>query len=210
MMRGGPDGAATGLVLLHGRGGSAVDMAGLVAPLDATGFALVAPEAEGRSWWPTSFLAPSAQMEPHVARGLDAVDAAVAALALPRDRIAVLGFSQGACLGLEWAARRGAGVGAVIAFSGGLVGTSDVGGPDDALHGHAGKAFDYPTDLAGTAAVVTCHERDPHIPLARARASAEVLDGLGADARMLTHPGPGHQPMPDGIAAARDLLARLA
>ncbi|UWQ21334.1 alpha/beta hydrolase [Jannaschia sp. W003] len=194
-----------GLVLLHGRGGSAADMRGLVPLLGAEGMAVAAPEADGHSWWPTSFLAPSAEMEPWVERGIAAVEDAVDSLGLPREEVAVLGFSQGACLALEYMARRGAG--GVVAFSGGLVGTGDAGGPDAALGGYGGKAFDYRTDLVGAPALVTCHERDPHIPLARARESAAVLERLGAAVRLVAHPGAGHQPMPDGLAAARALLA---
>jgi predicted esterase len=196
-------GAARGLVLLHGRGDSAHGIVALAPVLGAGDWAVAAPEAEDNSWWPTSFLAPSAQMEPHVARGLDAVEAALERLGLPRAQMAVAGFSQGACLALEYAARRGSGLGAVVAFSGGLVGTADAAGE---VYGHGEKAFAYASDLKGMRALVTCHERDPHIPYGRAETSAAVLSALGAEARFLGHPGPGHQPMPDGIAAARAIL----
>jgi predicted esterase len=198
--------AVKGVVLIHGRGGSAADMRGLLGPLGAEGLAVAAPEAPGRSWWPTSFLAPMAQMEAPLAAGLAAVEEAVAGLGLPRDEVGVVGFSQGACLALDYAARHGAGLGAVVGLSGGLVGTADEGGASEALYGHAGKAFDYGANLAGLRAVVTCHEADPHIPLARAEASADVLRGLGAAVEFVRHPGPGHQPMPEGIAAARAAL----
>ena len=165
--------------------------------LGADGLAVAAPEAPGNSWWPTSFLAPSAQIEPWVERGLATVEEAVEALALPRGEVAVLGFSQGACLALEYGARRGAGV--VIALSGGLVGTGDAA--------DGGKRFDYTERLTGTRALITCHEADPHIPLGRARDSQRILSALGADTRLIEHPGPGHQPMADGIEAARRLLA---
>ncbi|MBM2575349.1 dienelactone hydrolase family protein [Jannaschia sp. Os4] len=203
LYRAGDGAAPRGLVLIHGRGDSARGIAGLAAPLGVVDRRIALPEAEGNSWWPTSFLAPAAQMAPWVARGLDAVDAAVDALGLPRGDVAVAGFSQGACLALEWAARRGAGVGGVIAFSGGLVGTSDAPGE---IYGHGEKAFDYATDLSGVPVLVTCHERDPHIPLARTERSVEVLRALGAEARLIAHPGAGHQPMADGIAVAREML----
>ncbi|MEM7489450.1 MAG: dienelactone hydrolase family protein [Pseudomonadota bacterium] len=196
-----------GVVLIHGRGASGAAMGSLVAPLGLGGLALAAPDAPGKSWWPTSFLAPMADMAGPLEAGLSAVDEAVASLGVARDAVALVGFSQGACLALEYAARRGAGLGAVIGFSGGLVGTADRGGPDPALHGQADKAFDYDTDLAGLPILVTCHERDPHIPLKRARDSAVVLERLGAAAQLIEHPGPGHQPMSDGMAAARAMLA---
>ncbi|KIT17496.1 alpha/beta hydrolase [Jannaschia aquimarina] len=194
-----------GLILLHGRGGSAADITGLIPALGASGLKVAAPEAADNSWWPTSFLAPSAQMEPWVERGLHAVETSLRDLALPRGEVALVGFSQGACLALEYAARRG--IGGVVALSGGLVGTEDQGGADPALYGAAGKAFDYRTDLTGTRAVITCHAADPHIPIKRARDSADVLRRLGADARFIEHPGPGHHPMPDGLEAARAVLS---
>jgi predicted esterase len=192
-----------GLVLLHGRGGSARDMATLLGPLGAEGLAVAAPEAPGNSWWPTSFLAPAAAMEGPLAAALAAVDGALDELGLPRGEVALVGFSQGACLALEYAARRGAGLGGVVALSGGLIGTSDAPGE---VYGHGEKAFDYDTDLTGTRVLITCHERDPHIPLSRSERSAEVLGALGADVRFLRHPGAGHQPMPEGVAAARALI----
>ena len=196
-----------GLVVLHGRGGDAAGMRAHLAPsLVGPDVAVAAPEAPGNSWWPTSFLAPAAQMEPWVIRGLDAVDAAIAGLCLPRSAVAVAGFSQGGCLALEHAARRGAGLAAVVAFSGGLVGTSDEGAPQDALYGARDKAFDYGTDLSGLRAVITCHERDPHIPIRRARDSAAALRRLGATATLIAHPGAGHHWLPEGCTAARDVL----
>ncbi|MEM8824541.1 MAG: dienelactone hydrolase family protein [Pseudomonadota bacterium] len=195
-----------GVVLIHGRGASPRSMLPLLAPLGLEGLPLEAPAAPGGSWWPTSFLAPMAEMAAPIADGLAAVDAAVAEIGMPRSHVALVGFSQGACLTLEYAARQGAGLGAVIGFSGGLVGTSDDGAPDPALYGHGGKAFDYENDLSGTQVLITCHEQDPHIPLKRAQASASVLTALGADARLIEHPGGGHQPMPNGIVAARAIL----
>ncbi|PWJ17003.1 alpha/beta hydrolase [Jannaschia seohaensis] len=204
ILTGGDEAATRGLVLIHGRGDSAQGIAGLVPVLGAAERRIAAPEAPGNSWWPTSFLAPMAEMEPWVARGLDAVDAAIAATGLPKEAVALAGFSQGACLALEYAARRGQGLPAVIAFSGGLVGSADAEGE---VYGFAEKALDYAGDLTGTHILVTCHERDPHIPLSRAEKSVAALRGLGAEARLIAHPGPGHQPMPDGIKAARAVLA---
>lgn len=142
-------------------------------------------------------------MEPHVEVGLSAIEAAVTGLDLPRSDIALIGFSQGACLALEYTARRGKGLGAAVGLSGGLVGTADGSGQ---IWGYPDKLFDYDTDLTGVPVLVTCHTQDPHIPLVRAEASARVLTALGAGAEMMIHPGPGHQPMPEGIAAARRML----
>lgn len=193
--------AAAGLILLHGRGGSAADILGLASA--AGRVAAVAPEAPGRSWWPTSFLAPAAAIEPFVIRGLAAVRAAAAALAaegIPRDRLWLAGFSQGACLALEAFAREGGGMAGVLAFSGGLVGTADAdGAPQADLHGHGPKRFDYAGSRTGARVWIGVHARDPHIPLARVRDSAGVLAALGARVETAEYPGAGH------ALTARDL-----
>jgi len=204
--------ASAGLVLLHGRGGTAADILSLPAHAGLPEIAAIAPEAPGHSWWPTSFLAPAAQMEPFVEQGLAAVREAVAALeteGLARGRIWLGGFSQGACLAAEAFAREGAGLAGLLAFSGGLVGTGDASDtPDPALYGQRRKRFDYDGDLDGAQVWLSVHERDPHIPLARARESAEVFAALGAAVEFHPHPGAGHGVMQDDIAALRARLNR--
>jgi predicted esterase len=204
-----PRDARLGLVLVHGRGATAEGILDLGHALGLPDLALAAPQAPGMSWWPTSFLAPADVMEPHVAAGLAAVDAAIAALVeggLPRDRIALAGFSQGGCLALEYAARRG-GLRAVFGLSAGLVGTGDApGGPDAGLYGHGPKSFDYATTLTGVPVEISVHEQDPHIPLARAEESRAVFEALGAQARLSVTPGPGHGIGPDAVATMRGHL----
>jgi len=213
LVRGGkPGGAARmGLVLLHGRGAGAEDILGLGDALGLPDPALIAPEAAGLSWWPTSFLAPMATMAPHVERGIAAVDAAIETLeaeGLTRDRIAVAGFSQGGCLALEYAARNG-GLAAVFGLSAGLVGSADgEGGPEPTLYGHTPKRLDYDTDLTGMPVTITVHERDPHIPLARAKDSAEAFRARGAEVRLHVAPGQGHGVTEAGIADMRAVLNR--
>jgi predicted esterase len=173
MQRAGPPAgrARAGIVLVHGRGGSAADILGLMAHAALPDVAAIAPEAPGRSWWPTSFLAPMAQMEPFVGAGLAALREAVARLeadSLPRGRIWLAGFSQGACLALESFARDGAGLAGVFAMSGGLVGRADApGGPQPALYGHAPKRLAYPGRRDGAQVWISVHKRAAHIPLQR-------------------------------------------
>ena len=211
VLRAGANGADArmGLVLLHGRGAGAGDILGLGAALALPDIAMIAPEAPGRSWWPTSFLAPMGGMAPYVDRGVAAVDAAIAALVaegLSRDRIALAGFSQGGCLALEYAARRGD-LAAVFGLSAGLVGTSDaMGGPDAALYGATPKRFAYDTDLTGLPVTITVHEQDPHIPLKRAEDSAGVFASLGAGVDLQVAPGAGHSVTVGGIAALRRVM----
>lgn len=211
MMRRGPTtGATAGIVLLHGRGGSAADILSLLDHAGLPHVAAIAPEAPGRSWWPTSFLAPTAQMEPHVLRALDQVTTAIATLhaeGIPRQAIWLSGFSQGACLASEAYARLGEGLAGLLAFSGGLVGTADATGPaTPALYGHGPKRFDYATQLTGKA-WLSVHAQDPHIPLTRVQDSATTLTTLGAQVETRTYPGAGHGVLPDDITALRRVLA---
>ncbi len=201
--------ARAGLVLAHGRGASAGDILGLLAHLGLPDVAAIAPEAPGRSWWPTSFLAPSAQMEPFVTAGIAAMQVAVTALqddGLPRDRIWLGGFSQGACLALETYARQGEGLAGVFGLSGGLVGTGDADGPaDPALYGHRPKRLAYTGPRPGRVRI-SVHAQDPHIPVTRAQDSADALRALGATVDLDVYPGPGHAILPADIAALRAAL----
>lgn len=195
MLRFGPSGAPRGAVLLHGRGGSGAEMLALPAQAGVQGLSLIAPEAAGNSWWPTSFLAPMDVLSPFLDAALAMVDRAMEELVAngtPRNGISIAGFSQGACLALEYCARR-EGLGSVVALSGGLLGTSDAsGGAEAALYGHSPKRFDYHTRLEGLPVWISCHARDPHIPIARVRQSAEVLTALGAKPEVHVIPGAGH------------------
>ncbi len=204
-----PARATAGVVMLHGRGGSAADILGLLDHAGLPDVAAVAPEAPGNSWWPVSFLAPAATLEPFVAAGVAAAMAAVAELeaaGLPRDRIWLLGFSQGAGLALETFARNGEGLAGMFGMSGGLVGTGDADGPaTQALYGYGPKRFDYAGSRKGRV-WLSCHERDPHIPLARVRETAAVLTALGASVETRIYPGAGHSVMREDIAAMRARL----
>ncbi|MCC5985106.1 MAG: dienelactone hydrolase family protein [Rhodobacteraceae bacterium] len=217
LVRAGAQGAGAGaptggLVLAHGRGASAGDILALGVAVAPPGTALIAPEAAGHSWWPVSFLAPMAELQPWLDSALEAMDRAVGALTaegLPPERIALAGFSQGACLALEYAARRGGPWRGVIALSGGLMGTADTGGaPEPGLYGHAPKRMEQAGRLDGVPVLLACHDRDPHIPAARVRETARVLSGLGAAVDMRLHAGAGHGTGPGDLEAARALLQR--
>lgn len=201
--------ARHGLVLAHGRGGTSDGMLDLLAQLGLPDVAGLAPSAPGQSWWPTSFLAPSSVMEPHVLNGLKALRSAVEtfeAEGLPRSRIWLAGFSQGACLALEAFARDGAGLAGVFGLSGGMVGTGDApGGPEAALYGHAPKLFAN-TRHTGARVWLSVHERDPHIPLKRVQDSAEAFRAMGASVDLRIYPGAGHAVMRDDLSALRAAL----
>jgi phospholipase/carboxylesterase len=210
LRRAGPARGRLAIVMLHGRGAGADGILPLAAELGVVDAALFAPEAAGRSWWPVSFLAPMPRLEPWLDSGLGAVDRAVAAAAeegFAEDRIVLLGFSQGGCLALEYAARRGRRFAHVFGLSAGLIGTADVGGaPADELYGHAPKRFGYDANLAGVPVHIGCHARDPHIPLRRVRESEAVFRALGAACAVDIAPGEGHSLTPGDVAALRRSL----
>ncbi|MGY6633823.1 MAG: alpha/beta hydrolase [Alkalilacustris sp.] len=210
VLRAGASGSL-GMVWLHGRGGRPDDILDLAPLVGLQSARLVAPTADGASWWPVSFLAPMSRLQPWLDGALAAVDRAVALLqadGIARDRIAVVGFSQGGCLALEWAARRGGPLAGVAGLSSGLVGTEDAaGGPDPALFGHAPKRMGQRGRLDGVPVWLGCHAEDPHIPRPRVEDSAAILAQLGARVDLTIHPGAGHGITQTDIAALRAMLA---
>lgn len=212
LRRAGPTAARARLaiVMLHGRGAGADGILPLAADLGVLDAALFAPEAAGRSWWPVSFLAPMNRLEPWLASALGAVDRALGAAAADRfaeDRTVLLGFSQGGCLALEYAARSRRRSRSVVGLSAGLVGTADDGTvPVAELYGHAPKRFDYTARLDGLPVHIGCHERDPHIPLRRVRESEAVLRAQGAACTASVAPGAGHGITGQDMTALRRIL----
>jgi len=206
--------AAGAVILVHGRGASAPSILGLADEFGRTDLAYLAPQAAGGAWYPNSFLAPTEANEPGLSSGVRAVMAAVAqaeAAGIDRRRIVIGGFSQGACLATEAAARHADRWGGVVALSGGLIGTGP--GPAGAppLWGMGGayddKAFDYDGSMDGTPVFVGCSDVDPHIPLVRVERTADVFRQLGADVDLRVYPGFGHTVNRDEIDAVRALLA---
>lgn len=195
-----PDaGARHALVLIHGRYGTAEGMIPLATALEVDHWMVVAPQAASGTWYPESFLAPIADNEPHLSSALELVDAAVTALISegiePRS-IALLGFSQGACLALEYTARRKAPLGGVIGLSGGLIGPP-------------GTRFEYDGMREGLRVFLGCSDVDPHIPAARVAETEQVFRGLQADVTARIYPGMGHTISSDELREGRALLRSL-
>lgn len=200
------------LVMAHGRGGSPDDMLRLAEHLALPDAAFLAPAAAGGSWWPESFLAPVAANEPGLSSGLGVFRTLIGQLqdsGFGTDRIVLMGFSQGACLALEHAARSGCVFRGVVGLSGGLVGTGEAGGPaTHALYGYTPKRFDYGASVPGGSVFLGCHERDPHIPLVRVHETKTVFDRLGSAVTVKILPGAGHGIVEDEIRALRGLYNR--
>jgi len=193
------DARAAGLVF-HGRGGSAEGMLDLARALDVEGVAWLAPEAAGGSWYPYSFLAPIASNEPWLGSALSLLHRLVARCGdagLVPGRVALVGFSQGACLSAEYAARHARGYGGLVLLSGGLIGPP-------------GTPRAYEGSLDGTPALVACSDVDPHIPVERVHETARVLAELGANVDERIYPGLGHTVIDDEIAAAADIVEGIA
>lgn len=186
-------------ILLHGRGGSAVDILGLGRELAAGSdavTALLAPEAANHTWYPESFLAPLARNEPWLSSALGVLDGLLDELrgaGVPTEAVAIAGFSQGACLATEFVARRPARYRALLAFTGGLI------GPPLMEFTHTG-------DLGGTPAYLSAGDRDPHVPWRRMEATREVLERMGGRVTLRRWSGRPHTILREEIDEARALL----
>lgn len=183
-------------VMLHGRGAGAQDILSLAREFTATDVAFLAPEAAGNTWYPYSFLMPIEQNEPSLSSALRAIDAVIASLAqqhVAPARIALMGFSQGACLALEFAARHAQRYAAIAAFSGGLIGPP-------------GTSRNYSGSFDGTPVFLGCSDIDPHIPVARVHESAEVFTRMGAEVDKRIYPHMGHTINEQEIAIVDGLL----
>lgn len=169
-------------VLLHGRGASAQDILALSHEFSVRDVAYLAPNAAANTWYPYSFLMPIEQNEPSLTSALKLIEGLVASLeqkGFPSDRVALMGFSQGACLTLEFAARHAQRYAVIAAFSGGLI------GPPGVARNYSG-AFD------GTPVFLGCSDVDPHIPVERVHESGEVFTRMGAAVDKRIYPHMGH------------------
>jgi len=196
--RAGPDPTRARLtvILVHGRGGTAAGMIDLSNTIGLDDVAYLAPQAAGNTWYPLSFLAPMAQNQPGLSSGLSVLAGLVAALEgedVPSTRIALLGFSQGACLTLEFAARHARRYAAVVGLSGGVIGPP-------------GTPRDYAGSLDGTPVLLACSDVDAHIPLERVHESTKVFRALGGVVDERIYPGMGHTVTDEEIDLVRKLL----
>lgn len=196
-LAGAPLSAATfALVLVHGRGGSAESMVPLARAAGAGDGAIIAPRAADGSWYPDRFLAPVERNEPWLTSALASVDRAVKSAieaGIPLERIIIAGFSQGACLSLEYVARTPARYGGVAALAGALVGADST----DRVLGGA---------LAGTPVLLACGDQDAHIPEARVRSAGASFLAAGAAVDVRIYPGLGHTVIEDQLQALRAMI----
>lgn len=184
------------LIMIHGRGGSAQDILTLAAHLNTKEYALLAPQATNNTWYPTSFLAAPAVNEPWLSSAVDMIDQVVAdvvAAGISKEQIYFLGFSQGACLALEYVTRHATRYGGVVAFTGGLIG--------DRIYPEK-----YAGNFEGTPVFIGTSDPDPHVPVGRVHETTTVMSSLNAVVTEKVYPHMGHTITHEEITLANNLV----
>ena len=184
------------LIMLHGRGADAEDILGIAGDLNVPGFSLIAPEANGNSWYPYSFLSPPSLNEPWLSSALDLLKEITADLnirGIKNENIFFVGFSQGACLTLEYTTRHAGKYGGIVAFTGGLIG--------DKIYKE-----NYKGDFSGTRILLVSSDPDPHVPVERVESSSKILLEMNADVKTILYKGMGHTISNEEISIANEFI----
>jgi phospholipase/carboxylesterase len=188
--------AKKALIMIHGRGADADDIIGLSKYLNTDGYALLAPEATNNTWYPLSFMAPASANEPWLSSALDMIDAVVKeinAAGIENSSIYFMGFSQGACLTLEYVTRHADLYGGVAAFTGGLIGQTI-------------NRSNYKGDFKNTPVFIGTSNPDPHVPVERVYATSNILSEMGAAVTHKVYENMGHTINEDEIMQANKLI----
>ena len=191
-----PQGARLTAVLLHGRDRTGAEMIGLAERIALPDVAWLALEAPGGSWYPGRFMEPFEANQPHLDRALDRIDRevrALQALGVDRRRMALVGFSQGACVACEYLRRHPGRWGALIAFTGGLFGPP-------------GSAWTDGSRLDGTPVLLSNGDHDDWVPWSRVEETAAAFQATGAEVTLRRYPGRAHEVSDDEIDEARTIL----
>ena len=190
--------AKKALIMLHGRGGSAEDILSLAQYLPVEDFYIAAPQATNNTWYPFSFLAPTPQNEPWLSSALNVLKELIEHIqqnGIKPENIFILGFSQGACLTVEFAARNAQKYGGVIALTGGLIG--------DKL-----EPSRYSGSFSGTPILMTNGNKDPHVPLLRSEQSKQQLKKMNAKVELQVYPNRPHTILQEELKVAAGYLSR--
>jgi len=188
--------AEKALIMIHGRGANAHDILSLANYLQVDDFALLAPEATNNTWYPYSFIAPVSQNEPWLSSSLQVVKDLVSdikAAGITSENIYFLGFSQGACLTLEFVARNAMRYGGVVAFTGGLIGETI-------------RSENYTGNFNNTPVFIGSSNPDPHVPVERVHESTKILKSMNAVVTQKLYNGMGHMISQDEIDLANTLI----
>ena len=195
-----PEDARAAVIMIHGRNALPQSILELVSLIGLKDIHYVAPAAENNTWYPYSFLTEIEKNEPGISSGYFVIDGLVndlLARGLTRERILLLGFSQGGCLASTYAARHAARYGGVFALSGGLIGPP-------------GTQWDFAGSFEGTPVFLGCSDVDGHIPKERVEESAEVFRRMQADVTMRLYSGMGHTVNNDEVIFIRQTLTGIA
>jgi phospholipase/carboxylesterase len=188
--------AKAALVILHGRGSNAQNIISLADDLNVTDFTVYAPQASQNSWYPYSFMAPDEQNQPALNSALDVIDQLVQQVitdGISTENIYFLGFSQGACLTLEYIARNAKRYGGAVAFTGGLIGAQL-------------KRINYTGDFGSTRILLTTGDPDIHVPLTRVEESVQIFKELNAEVTLKVYKGRPHTILQEEIDMANQII----
>jgi len=188
------------LIMVHGRNAAPANILSLVPSFGRPDLTYLAPAAAGGTWYPLSFMAEKEKNEPGLSSAqwvLDQLVRHVVDSGVRKDRIVLLGFSQGACLSAEFAASHADRYGGVVLYSGGLIGPP-------------GTTWNYPGSFGGTPVFLGCSDVDAHVPKTRVDESAAVFQRIGATVTERIYPGMGHLVNDEEISFTRTLLGELS
>ncbi len=184
------------LIMIHGRGGSARDIMGLSEYLNVQDYLLIGPAADQNTWYPNSFIAPVSSNQPKLNIALELIQQAVdlaKSKGITTENIYILGFSQGACLTLEYSTRNAMKYGGIIAFTGGLI------GEELNLENYSG-------DFEGTKVFIGTSDPDFHVPVERVQESSKLMEKLGAVVNEKIYPNMGHTISQDEIQIVNETI----
>ena len=188
--------AKKALIMIHGRGGSATDILSLASHLQVADYALLAPQATAHSWYPHSFIAPVEDNEPSLSSALAVIGKTVEKAmdaGIKTEHIYFFGFSQGACLSLEFLARNARAYGGAVAIIGGLIG-------EEINRTNYGGNFHKTPIFIGTS------NPDFHVPIQRVYATESILKEMDADVTLKVYDNFGHTIHPEEVEWANRLV----
>lgn len=188
--------AKKAIIFIHGRGASAEDILSLNTYFGITDAALYAPQATNNSWYPYSFMAPVKENQPALDSALGLIKSMVTDIenaGIPQDQIYFVGFSQGACLTLEYISRHAGKYGGAIAFTGGLIGKEI-------------NMQNYKGNFKQTPVFISTGDPDPHVPVSRVSVTEGLMQKMGANVTVKIYPGRPHTITKTEIELAKKLV----
>lgn len=187
------------MIFVHGRGDASDKMILLSKEIvNDPGMALVFPKATNNTWYPKSFMAPTAENQPWLDSALENMNKVVTYIkscGILEENIFFFGFSQGGCLALEYACRNATKYAGIMVLSGGLI------GPVIDTNNYNGY-------FAGTEIFIGCSDVDFHIPLQRLKESEAVVTEMGAKVDIRIYPGMGHTINEDELQKVKSMIQK--